>query len=139
MWSLFDWLGKKRKTPWIDEDEFIEKAEGTPISSPTNNSTMDITNNIIELQHTDIVLRPRKEIDDFLATDYEPRGYRDALINPDISNCEDNKSILKYQLELKIERVLSVYENKIRDYDFHIKTRIQNGLKDTAEEIDFCQ
>ncbi len=134
--SLFDWLTRRKsRTQWIAEEEFIETGdEGSLI--PENNNNMDLISSVNEMQHQDMVIQGRKEIDDFLNKDFESEGYSDALVNSDSSYSANNKEILKHQLELKVERVLTVYENKIRDYDFHIKTRQQNGMLDTVDEID---
>ncbi len=133
--SLFSWLVRKnRKTPFIERDIFIDESDQSS-NTTTNLPHMNLTTPVTELSHQDMVLQVRQELDDFLATDQEPRGYQDALINPDSSNATENKEILKKQLDLKIERVLTLYNNKILDYDFHIKTRTENGMMDTVEEI----
>lgn len=136
MGGLFGWFTRrKRKTPWVEEEDFIETLDENSANNENNINNMDIISPAAEIQHPDLVIQGRKDVDDFLNTNFEPQGYTDALINPDSSNATTNKEILKYQLELKIERVLTIYESKIKDYDFHIKTRSQNGMMDTVDEV----
>jgi len=43
---------------------------------------------------------------------------------------------LKYKLEIICQNVLTFYQDKIKDFEVHIKTRADNGMLDTVLEIE---
>ena len=71
----------------------------------------------------------------FLEADYEPRGYDDALTNPDNSYKNDNLRLLSQDLSILIKKVQIYYEGLQRKLDFHISTRSRAGLIDLVEEL----
>lgn len=71
----------------------------------------------------------------FLSSNYESRGYDDALGNPDTSYMEQNVQGLKNELERTIRRVKTHYEDRIRHLDFHIESRSKSGMVDIVEEL----
>lgn len=71
----------------------------------------------------------------FLQTDYESRGYNDALTNPDDSYKNDNVKLLEYDLQLLIQRSFIFYDDKLKEIDFHIGSRTRAGLIDLVEEL----
>jgi hypothetical protein len=73
---------------------------------------------------------------DFAETDYEEKGYNDALINPDNSYKTDNIKLLRYDFQIKIKRAYKTYEDYIKDIEFHIDTRKNAGLVDTVKLLE---
>ena len=73
---------------------------------------------------------------EFAETDFEEKGYNDALINPDNSYKEDNIKLLKYDFQIKIKRAYKTYEDYIKDIQFHIETRKNAGLVDTVKLLE---
>jgi hypothetical protein len=72
----------------------------------------------------------------FAETDFEQKGYDDALINPDNSYSSDNIKLLKYDLHIKIKRAYKTYEDYIKDIEFHIESRKNAGLIDTVKLLE---
>ncbi|MBB3124534.1 hypothetical protein FHS04_002057 [Mesoflavibacter sabulilitoris] len=72
----------------------------------------------------------------YAATDFENKGYDDAIINPDISYSVDNLKLLKYDLEILIKRAFRSYEDYIKDLQFHIDSRRNAGLIDTVKLLE---
>lgn len=130
--SLFDWFTRRNsKTPYINQDMFTEQIDDE--LKRDENSTL--YSSVNEIREQNKIISIRKELDDFLSTDFGSQGYENALINPDSSNSESHKEILKYQLEIIIERVLTKLQNELSNFEYHIKTRTKNGMFDTVEEI----
>jgi hypothetical protein len=73
---------------------------------------------------------------EFAETDFEEKGYNDALINPDNSYKEDNIRLLEYDFKIKIKRAYKTYEDYIKDIEFHIITRKNAGLVDTVKLLE---
>lgn len=71
----------------------------------------------------------------FLQSDYESKGYNDALINPDESYRNDNIRLIRQDLMILIDRTLNYYETMIRETDYHISTRSRAGLLDLVDEL----
>src|SRR5512133_810412 len=59
----------------------------------------------------------------FLQSDYESKGYNDALTNSDESYKNDNIRLIRQDLIILIERTVNYYETMIKETDFHISTR----------------
>lgn len=72
----------------------------------------------------------------FLQADYEPRGYNDALTNPDDNYKKYNIQLIKHDLQILIQQVNTSYEDLLKEIDFHIKTRSRAGLIDLVEELE---
>lgn len=71
----------------------------------------------------------------FLQSDFESKGYNDALINPDDSYKTDNLLLIKYDLQIIIHKVNTYHEDLLRELDFHILSRSRAGLIDLVEEL----
>lgn len=106
--------------PDIPREIFIEENE------PQNLPNMISTNG--EANGIEVVYA-------FLQSDYETKGYSDALTNADASNKSDAIKLIKLDLQILIKRVTNYYENKVKDYNFHIESRGRAGLVDLVEEI----
>jgi hypothetical protein len=85
------------------------------------------------------MVRGINEIYAFLETDFESKGYHDALINPDDSYRRDNLKLLKHDLIILLQKVTTYYEDLLRDIGFHINSRERAGLIDLVEELKFRQ
>jgi len=71
----------------------------------------------------------------FLQSDYEAKGYNDALTNPDESYKSDNIKLLNHDLFILIERTSTYYEDLAKEVEFHISSRSRAGLIDLVEEL----
>lgn len=71
----------------------------------------------------------------FLQSDYETKGYDDALTNPDESYKNDNIRLLRQDLMILIDRSIYHYETQIRETEFHISSRSRAGLVDLVDEL----
>jgi hypothetical protein len=71
----------------------------------------------------------------FMQTDYEAKGYDDALTNPEESYKKDNVRLFQYDLKILIQRSFIYYDDKLKEIDFHIGTRTRAGLVDLVEEL----
>jgi hypothetical protein len=71
----------------------------------------------------------------FLQTDYESKGYSDALMNPDDSYRNDNIKLINLDLQILIQKVTTYYEDLVREIDFHSSSRGRAGLIDLVEEL----
>jgi hypothetical protein len=71
----------------------------------------------------------------FLQSDFESKGYSDALTNPDDSYKADNLLLIKYDLQIIIHQVNTYHEDLLRELDFHILSRSRAGLIDLVEEL----
>lgn len=80
-------------------------------------------------------LKGIEAIYDFLQTDFEIRGYEDALATPDMKHMADNVELIMHDLRMLIQKTCSWYEAELQKYDFHIATRGRAGLMDLVEEL----
>ncbi|ACU57537.1 hypothetical protein [Chitinophaga pinensis] len=71
----------------------------------------------------------------FLDRNLENQGYEDALINPDITNLNENIASIKNDLHRTIKKVNIFYDSFIREINFHIDSRSRSGMIDTVEEL----
>lgn len=71
----------------------------------------------------------------FLERDLERKGHSDALTSGDTAYMNDNINQLKMDLRIRIERVTTFYEDRLRDADLHIETHGRTGSIDTVERL----
>ncbi|NJO70317.1 MAG: hypothetical protein HC830_14465 [Bacteroidetes bacterium] len=76
------------------------------------------------------------QVYNFLQADYESKGYSDSLVNPDHSYKTDNIRLIKFDLQILIEKVDTYYENLISELNFHIESRTRAGLVDLVRELE---
>lgn len=100
----------------IKEEVFIEK---NPISSDGYSSN---TKGILAIYH-------------YLEGDFETKGFNDAMISPDESYKRENVQLIKYDLEIIIQKVRIYHDSLLKDLDFHILSRSRAGLVDLVEEL----
>jgi hypothetical protein len=115
-------IGEKENLPEIKEDVFIENTEPTEQENTTY--TVEFGSKL-----------PIDVIYGFLKEDYENKGYKDALTNPDKSYKDLNLSIIKSNLEVKFKQVMLRYDDMLRDINFHIRSRGEAGLTDIVEML----
>lgn len=72
---------------------------------------------------------------EFMLSDLEPQGYQDALSNPDDSYRQDKARLIGLEAQIRIDRALLYYSQRIEEIDFHIQSRSRVGLNDLAEEL----
>lgn len=104
----------------IPEDIFIEKRDSQANSVP-----------LISNSHT----RGIDNVYAFLQTDFEPKGYSDALVNPDQSNKADGIKLIKLHLKIIMDREINHYDKLIKDLDYHVISRSNAGLVDLVEAL----
>ncbi|NVK53836.1 MAG: hypothetical protein HWD85_12945 [Flavobacteriaceae bacterium] len=104
----------------IPKDIFVEEAEPSESSNGLNGKP--------DLKGIELIY-------DFLQADYESRGYNDSLINPDDSYKTENIKLIRYDLDILIQKVTTYYEDLIREIDFHMESRGRAGLIDLVEEL----
>lgn len=71
----------------------------------------------------------------FLQSDFEIKGYNDALTSPEDSNKKDNMRLIQLDLEILIEKVDTYYKDSLREIDFHVNSRTRAGLIELVEEL----
>lgn len=91
------------------------------------NQTDQIDNKTISFQ---------QKIFNYLNSDFESKGYHDALTNPDSKYKNDNIKILEYDLIILIEEAELAYQEYLTDIEFHISSRRKSGLDDLVEEVE---
>jgi hypothetical protein len=72
----------------------------------------------------------------FLQDDYETKGFNDALTNPDDSYKQDNIRLIRFDLQILIQKVSTYYEDLSSELDLHIATRSRAGLIDLVQELE---
>jgi hypothetical protein len=72
----------------------------------------------------------------YAATDFEDKGYDDAIVNPDLSYSKDNLKLLRYDLQIMIKRAFRTYDDYIKDLKFHIESRKSAGLIDMVKLLE---
>ena len=73
---------------------------------------------------------------EYLQSDFDSRGYSDALTNPDDGYRDDNIKLLMHDFAIKLKIARSYYENLLSDIDLNIKTRSRSGLVDLVMELE---
>lgn len=126
---------------YIEKDKFIEKDKSIELEPQMENKLLfekrlESYEYLNPDQPQNKIILERRELDEFLNFDFGPIGYQDALTSADSSYCDSRKAILKYQLEIIGERVLTNFESKINSFNFHGATRKNIGMLDTVEEIE---
>ena len=71
----------------------------------------------------------------YLQGDYESKGFNDALTNPDDSYKQDNIRLIRFDLQILIQKVSTYYEDLESELGLHITTRGRAGLVDLVEEL----
>lgn len=105
----------------IPKEVFIEEKEPQQ-ERQENSSTSDEEKGLDAIYH-------------FLQADYEAHGYSDALTNADESYKTDNIKLIRFDLQILIQKAKVYYNDMVRELDFHINTRERAGLIDTVEEL----
>src|SRR5690606_25909375 len=99
----------------IAEDLFIEKK---PILDDT---FMASTKGILAIYH-------------YLESDFEGKGFDDAMINPDESYKKENIRLIKFDLVIIIQKVRIYHDSLLKEIDIHFKTKSYVRLIDLVEE-----
>ena len=72
----------------------------------------------------------------YLQGDYESKGFNDALTNPDDSYKQDNIRLIRFDLQILLQKVSTYYEDLTSELELHITTRSRAGLVDLVEELE---
>jgi len=131
--GLFNWFNKNQPQTTVNnngssnngqheipEDLFIEKREPQE-HNPTISSNGEA--------------KGINAIYAFLQSEYEHKGYSDALVNPDQSNKADGIKLIKLNLKIIMDKEINNFEKSIKDLNYHIKSRGDAGLVDLVEEL----
>jgi len=124
--GFFDFLNKKPVTLSPNEPAEMPKESFREDSAQSAVSLAPLNSNHI----TGI-----EAIYSFLQDDYETRGFNDALSNPDDSYKMDNIRLIRFDLQILIQKVSTYYEDLLSELDLHIATRSRAGLVDLVEEL----
>lgn len=103
----------------VTEEVFIEKSR----TENTQPATQPEKHDNIQALYT------------FLSTDFQSQGYDDALVNPDTSYMKQNIESILSDLEMMIKKVLTYYEDAIKELEFLIESRSRLGMVDTVDEL----
>ncbi len=127
--SLFNFFKKKQNgssteealingyLPPIPEDIFVEKDVQQDLTAPVNSFT------------------GINAIFSYLQSDFESKGFNDALTSPDEKYKEDNLRLIKFDLEIIISKVKTYHDSFLKELEFHINSRKRSGLIDLVEEL----
>jgi hypothetical protein len=127
--SLFNFFKKKQNgsstedalinghLPPIPEDIFVEKDTVQDWTAPVNSFT------------------GINAIYSYLQSDFESKGFNDALTSPDDKYKEDNLRLIKFDLEIIISKVKTYHESFLKELEFHVSSRKRSGLIDLVEEL----
>jgi hypothetical protein len=105
--------------PEVEERVFIESAAQEQVAAPT-----------APVEHNIAVLYA------FMDRNHEVKGYDDALVNPDVSNLNQNVEALKSELIRTLNKVKTFYEDFVQETEFHILSRSRSGMVDMVEELE---
>jgi len=100
----------------VTEELFIEK------SPVTEERFMANSKGILAIYH-------------FLEGDFETKGFNDAMISPDESYKKENVRLIKFDLEIIIQKVRIYHDSLLKEIDFHVASRSRAGLVDLVEEL----
>ena len=121
---------------------FKRKDQSDSNSSTENESTSKIPENIfiekLDLAHgvnPSITLNGILAIYQYLQSDFESKGYNDAMTSPDDKYKQDNLKLIKYDLEIIVSKVKTYHDSMLKEIDFHIDSRGRAGLIDLVEEL----
>lgn len=124
--SLFDLFKRQKETCEVEQENLEQKVSGEFVDDKKKSTVM--------IKYgTDM---PIDIIYNFIKTDYEDKGYDDALTNPDVSYKEMNMSMIKSKLEVKFRQVKLKYQNELRSIDFHINSRKEAGLVEIVRQLE---
>ncbi|MHC8949246.1 hypothetical protein [Sphingobacterium hungaricum] len=71
----------------------------------------------------------------YLEGDFESRGFNDSMISPDESYKRENIQLIKFDLEIIIQKVRIYHDSLLKEMEFHIASRSRAGLVDLVEEL----
>lgn len=128
LFSIFKKDQNKNGEPLSQEELQI------PSPTPVNESFMKEESKPNEFQQPNGVVG-LETIYKFLQSDFESKGYSDALISPDDSYKTDNFLLIKYDLQILLHQVGTYHDDLLRELDFHIQSRSRAGLIDLVEEL----
>lgn len=72
----------------------------------------------------------------YLRGDYHNKGYADCLVNSEPKYREDNIEVLLLDLELLIDQTTQKYNEELRDIDFHMQSRSDEGLTNLVSQLE---
>lgn len=106
--------------------KFAGNDNNTNSSLPSHTSIMEGDTSSIEAEPSKKYITlsaatgyPIDAIYEFILRDLEVDGYNDALVNSDISYCQQAENILRNKLDLLFDRVTLIYKEKMRKIELH--------------------
>ncbi len=117
-YSLTNSTGREQSKPEVQEDLFTYKEND--FLSP----------NLVSHDPT------LEGVYNFLRGDYQNKGYSDCLTNSEPTYREENITVLLLDLELLIDQTIQNYRDELRDIDFHIQTRGDEGLTNLVSQLE---
>ncbi len=134
--NLFNFLKKKELSSTNDEQKQQNETETSSALLHTKETEQnhDKESNL-SLSYFDV----NNGIDavySFLQANYETKGYNDSFVNPDSSYKADNIKLIKFDLQILIEKTDAYYDNLVSEINYHIATRHKAGLDDLVQELE---
>jgi hypothetical protein len=120
--SFWNKKSKKETLPEIRKEDFIDEA--APVD--------DVSNSIIIPYGTNM---PIDIIYANLKKDNEPKGYDDAICNPDISYKDNYIALTKSNLNVLFKQIRIKYNDELHIVNSHIKSLSDAGLIDIVERF----
>lgn len=124
--ALFNFFKNKSSLPAEEQNEKLPEIPEHIFIENSNAEHPQLNNQIAEGIYS---------IYNYLMSDFESKGFSDALVNPDESYKNDNLRLIRYELEIVIHKVNTYHESLMKDIDFHISSRTRAGLIDIVEEL----
>ena len=115
--SIFSFFTKKKELPEISEEIFTLK---------------DNLTNLPTFQHYDPTLTG---VYKYLRSDFENKGFSDCLVNSEKSYMLENITIILNDLLLLIDESIQALDDELKQIDFHIGTREDEGLTNLVKEL----
>lgn len=98
-----------------------------------NNSGQDKREEIVTIEYG--TGYPIDVIYAYIRKDYSPKGYDDAMVNPDASYLEMGKQLIKNKLKSLFDQISVRYKDEIRQLETVIHINETMGLTDTAMHL----
>jgi len=127
--GLFDLFKRTGLPEPVQAADAQQEEQHVPVIAGTDHTGVDSGNQAL------FPPMPMDEIYKYLHTDFESRGYEDALMNPDISYRDMNKKLIVSNLKVLFKELKQTYVDSLNRTDFHIRSRSQAGLIDIVEML----
>lgn len=123
--------------------DFFKREANPAATGGVEQAKPDITEDVFTYKDNDF-LRPKLVSSDatlegvynYLRGDYQNRGYADCLTNSEPTYREENITVLLLDLELLIDQTVQKYRDELREIDFHVQSRGDEGLTNLVSQLE---